>query len=164
MPSTLFVCTANLFRSPLACAFLRQIVTQSVYASSWRIESAGTWTGEGLPAVPEAQKVALEHGLDLESHRSRCITADLVRSFSLVLTMEQGHQEALRIEFPDSARRVYMLSEMAGVRADILDPIFGSLTDCRRVAQEIEEWLRLGYSRIVELALGQPALQARGTS
>ena len=161
MPSTLFVCTTNLCRSPLASVFLRQIVAHGVYSSTWRIESAGTWATEGLPAVPEAQKVAHEHGLDLGTHRSRCISADLLRPFNLVLTMEQGHQEALRIEFPDVAERVYMLSETAGVRANILDPIPGSLPDCRRVAREIEEWLRLGYGKIVDLALGQPVAQAR---
>ncbi|MCL4504978.1 MAG: hypothetical protein M1434_15010 [Chloroflexi bacterium] len=57
-----------------------------------------------------------------------------------------------------------MLSEMTGVWANILDPIPGSLPDCRRVARETEEWLRLGCSKIVDLALGQPVAQARRAS
>ena len=157
MPSTLFVCTANLFRSPLACAFLRRNITQSVYYPTWRIESAGTWAAEGLPAAGEAQRIAQEYGMDLSAHRTRSVNVELMHSFKLILTMEQGQQEALQIEFPDAADRVYMLSEMAGVRANVLDPAPGSAADCRRVVREIEEWLRLGYSRIIDLALGYPA-------
>jgi hypothetical protein len=39
--------------------------------------------------------------------------------------MEAGQQEALQIEFPDQRGRIYLLSQLAGRRYDIEDPIGG---------------------------------------
>jgi protein-tyrosine-phosphatase len=119
----------------------------------WRIGSAGTWAREGQPVLPEAQLIAQERGLDLHAHRSHCVTAEMLSSYRLILTMEEGHKEALQIEFAASAERIYMLSEMAGVRANVRDPLDGSLADYRQMAQEIDNWLRLGLERIKRLAM-----------
>jgi protein-tyrosine phosphatase len=66
-------------------------------------------------------------GLDTSGHRSRRVTGEMMADFDLILTMEAGHKEALLVEFPELAGRIYMLSEMVGDRRDIADPIGGPL-------------------------------------
>ena len=149
MPSVLFVCTANICRSPMAMAILRSIVGGR--AEKWRIESAGTWAIEGMPSDPKTQNVLSERGLDIRSHRSRAVSKDLVNSFDLILTMEQGHQEALQIEFPSAAEHIYMLSELIGLRQNIGDPIGGTIADFQKTADEIEHLLTDGFETILRL-------------
>ncbi len=97
-----------------------------------------------------------ERNIDLRAHRSRCVSRDLLHSFGLILVMERGHKEALRIEFPGVSERVYLLSEMVGSIFDIPDPIAGSLANVRDVAHEISMLLEHGFERIVQLANGVP--------
>ena len=122
--------------------------------SDWCIESAGTWAMDGQQAVTRAQLVLQEIGLDVSEHRSRTVTSDMLLSFNLILTMERGHKEALRIEFPEVARRVYMLSEMIHAMYDIQDPVGGSLADFRETLHEIENILTREFELITRLAEG----------
>lgn len=121
-------------------------------AHNWRVESAGTWTRDGEPAAPRVISLLAGRGLDLREHRSRGITPDLMSPFNLILTMERGHKEALQVEFPQHARRVFLFSEMVGSVFDIRDPIGGSMDDFRESLAEIERILTNGFDRIRELA------------
>lgn len=150
MHSVLFVCTANICRSPMAAALLRAKVAAE--AADWRIESAGTWALEGNPAASQAQLIMKERGQDIFAHSSRSVSRELLKSFNLILTMEHGHKEAMQIEFPEVSRRIFTLSEMIGQRFEIADPIGGSTADFQATADEIEELLTRGFERIRQLA------------
>jgi protein-tyrosine-phosphatase len=152
MPAVLFVCTANRIRSPLAeHLFRRQLPLVGEDPHAWRIDSAGTWTRNGLPAMPLAQQAGAEMGLDLSGHRSTPIEDAPLTTYDLIIVMEQGHREAIAIEFPEAAERVYLLSELAtGLAYDISDPIGRPLDAYRSAAQEI--------GRLVDMAM--PAIQA----
>jgi protein-tyrosine-phosphatase len=152
MPAILFVCTANRLRSPMAAALFRARLARMDAAQNWRIESAGTWTRPGFPALPEAQQVMREMGLDLSAHLAREVSAELLAQFDLVLTMQQSHKEALRVEFPQIAGRVWQLNEMAGNNGDVLDPLPLQLDEVRRLAQTIDQALAQGMPRIMTLA------------
>ena len=160
MPSILFVCTANQTRSPIAAALFTCLLRESGQLAGWRIESAGTWVTDGLPASRTAQRVMQSMQLDLSKHRTRCVTAALLAPFDLILVMEAGHKEALQVEFPAIARRVYLLSEMVGATAspacavspaDIADPTGGSDDDVRETARLIARLLTQGITRIRQL-------------
>ncbi len=154
MPSLLFVCTANQTRSPIAAALFMAQLKQAGQLAGWRIESAGTWVTDGLPASRTAQRVMQSMQLDLSKHRTRCVTAALLAPFDLILVMEAGHKEALQVEFPAIARRVYLLSEMVGATAnpaDIADPTGGSDDDVRETARLIARLLTQGITRIRQL-------------
>jgi protein-tyrosine-phosphatase len=123
---------------------------------SWLVESAGTWAPEGAPASVISQMVLAERGLDLSNHRSRRVSREIINSFDLVLTMEDGHKEALQIEFPEMAERIYLLSEMIGLKYNIADPMGGIDDDFRSTANEITQILTDGYEKILQLASVNP--------
>jgi protein-tyrosine-phosphatase len=80
----------------------------------WRIESAGAWAIEGAEMLPKVN-LALKHlELELYEHRSRGVTREMLQSFNLILAMEKGQQETLRVELPTLYNRIYRLSEMIG--------------------------------------------------
>lgn len=149
MPSVLFVCTANICRSPMAAALFKARLKDK---PGWRVESAGTWAPEGEPAAARAQLALRGRGLDLGKHRSRTVTPELLEQFDLILTMERGHKEALVAEFPEIASRVYLLSEMLGSWFDVRDPMGGTQAEFEHTLRELDEILAQGQAKIEQLA------------
>lgn len=150
MYSVLFVCTANICRSPMAMGLLRFMVSEQ--KEDWCIQSAGTWAVDGEPAAVKTQQVLIEKGIDISQHRSHQVSEEMLKSFQLILTMEQGHKEALRIEFPETASRVFLLSEMIDQVFDIRDPIRGPLIGFRETLRDIDYILSTGFEKISTLA------------
>lgn len=155
MYSVLFVCAANICRSPLAMGLLRSLTAGE---PGWRIESAGVWASAGHPAASYSRQVLVDFQVNLDQHESRPVTPDLLASTQLILTMEKNQKEALQIAFPQFAERIYLVSELIGRSEDIPDPIGGSLADFQQTRQELYEILSQGMRRLRELAqeAGQP--------
>jgi protein-tyrosine-phosphatase len=152
MPSILFICTVNRFRSPLAEVIFRSECSKRGLDSAWQVGSAGTWTEPGLLPMPDAISFAQVMGLDLTSHRSRLVNADLMHASNLILVMESGQKEALVFEFPASAKKVVLLSEaVGGVAYDIPDP-YSSEEPALEVAKELYKMIRDGFDMICQLA------------
>ena len=149
--SVLLVCTANQCRSPMAEAMLKSYLIKMDPGCDWIIESAGTWTESGHPATPYGVTVMAKMGLDTSRHRSQPISKELLDRFELILTMEAGHKEAIQIEFPQLANRVYLLSEMAGEQVPVLDPIGEPIEAYQQTANEIKNWIQKGIPKILEL-------------
>lgn len=152
MPKILMVCTANQCRSPVAAALLRQQMAQASNGAEWVIESAGTWAAKARPAHVQMCAVSAEVGLDLSQHRSRNVEDLALTDYDLILTMEQSHKEALQIEFPATRPYVYQLTEMVGLRYDIVDPIGGTLEDFRNTVAELKRVINFGLPQITRLA------------
>jgi protein-tyrosine phosphatase len=154
MPSVLFVCTANLYRSPLAAAFLRADLKRATDGNEWSIESAGTWTKSGSLIHAQTIEDASHFGLDVRGHRSRQVSHELLSKQDVVLVMETGHKEALDIEFPDQAEKIYLLSEVVdGLTYDIPDPFSLEGKHDRDVATELHRIITRGHEKIFKLAL-----------
>lgn len=152
MPRVLFICTGNICRSPAAAALLRQRLEQEGL-TDWYVESAGTWTVDGRPASRHVVQLMLERGLDITAHRSRAVNQRIIAPADLVLVMTHSHAEALRLEFPGQADRVYLLSEMQDERRyDIDDPYGGSMAEYRANVSQLADLIETGFDRIRSLA------------
>lgn len=151
MPHILIVCTANICRSPVGEALLRQKL-QEQGLHNWKVSSAGTWAMDGRRAAEFSQQLMAEKGLDITEHRSRNIIADTLVDVDLVLCMEAGHAEALRAEFPALAHKIFMITEMRGRKYSVNDPYGGPLETYQQMVQELDEILTQGLPRIITLA------------
>jgi protein-tyrosine-phosphatase len=154
MPSVLFVCTANMCRSPLAEVLFRDLLRRNGQLGDWRVHSAGVGVVHGQPATEFSRQVAAERGLDLSSHRSRPVDRASMQAADLVLVMDAGHRQALREGYPQSADRVHLLSEMAGEGGPVEDPVGSPIEKYRLTADRITDLLTRGLDRICELAVG----------
>jgi len=152
MPSILFVCTANRFRSPLAAAIFRQALLDAHQPGSWRVASAGSWTEPGQPAIRAVQEYVLPLGFDLSAHRSQQVTGALLASFDLVLVMEPSHKEALRFEFPALAERFHLLADVAESGVFAIPDHFRSEQQIEEVVTLLRSLLLKGYRNICTLA------------
>jgi len=118
----LFVCTGNTCRSPMAAALLRHALGRR---SGFRVQSAGVAAQSGAPASPETVAILKESGIDLEHHRSRPITSEMVREAMLILAMTRKHRETVLELFPEAGERVFLLGEFTGDPSlrEIPDPL-----------------------------------------
>ena len=151
MNSVLFICSANICRSPMAMGLLRSMVEDS--SDQWKIESAGVWDMGDQQVAANTRLVLEEHGIDLNDHTSCTVTSTMLSEFNLVLVMEDIHKEVLKLAFPEYTDRIYMLSEMVGEFYDIVDPIGRSLADFKETALEMEQILTEGFEKISILAV-----------
>lgn len=152
-PSVLFVCTANICRSPMAEILFRTRLQQSMENwRDWVIGSGGTWAEDGHSASDFAVKTMAARGLDLSGHASRSVSKEMMDEYNLILTMENEHRDALTGEYPYFEKRIFMLSEMTGIRADVRDPYGGDMEEYQYAADILDGLIRDGFSRIVFLA------------
>jgi protein-tyrosine-phosphatase len=135
-----------------AALFLSLLKEEAPGWQDWRVGSAGTWALDGEPVSRNSQEVLRRRGLDASRHRSRMVTQELLASYDLILTMEAGHKEALQVEFPALAGRVYLLSEVAGLSGPVADPYGRSVEEYEKTAQKLEQILVVGMPRIRSLA------------
>lgn len=152
MKSILFICSANICRSPMAEGLLL-MKTQSL-PGPWRVESAGVWALIDSPAAENTLRVLNKRGVDLSMHTARQITHKLALQFNLILTMERSHKEVLQAAMPELADRIFLLSEMVSKTYDIADPIGGMMEDYEDTAHDLEKIFEHGWEQISRLAGG----------
>jgi len=153
MSHILFVCTANICRSPVAAALLRQkLEAHGRNPSDWIVQSAGTWATITRGPSRYSTQLMADRGIDISRHRAKMIDEELLAQADLVLCMETGHVEALKIEFPHFRDRIFTLSEMSDKPYSIADPYGGLLEDYQRMVAEVEALIDAGFGRMVALA------------
>ncbi len=131
-----FVCTANICRSPMAEFLFRRHLASS---TEWQTCSAGLMARHGIPASRHAVKAMKEMAIDLRPHRSQPITRELVDDASLIVAMTAAHRDELCERFPDAETRTALLKafDPASDGCDVLDPTGLPLDIHRRVRDEI---------------------------
>ena len=110
-----------------------------------RVESAGLLEC-GQPAAAHGIDVLRDRGLDMTSHRSRSISAELLASADLIVTMAQEHLVEAVVMAPEVWPRTFTLKELVR-RGEEAGP--------RRADESMEAWLaRVGQNRSRNDAFG----------
>ena len=148
MSSILFVCTGNLYRSPMAAAFFKRKLGESGQTHGWVVGSAGTWTESGQPVPQKVLLVASQMSINLSNHETQQIDRDLLIQHDLVVVMEKGHKEALGIEFPFVSNKLHLLSELGDqLSYDIPDPVHSN-QEFSEIAVQISRLIDRSFHRI----------------
>jgi len=137
----LFICAGNICRSPMAEGLLKRLLLDTPI-DSMEIGSAGLIALPGNHASFNALRVAQENSIDLEEHRARLVTSDLLASADLILVMEPRHRQALASRHPEAAEKILLLRQFARYGSQergINDPYGLSLEAYRFCFQDISE-------------------------
>ncbi|HIE13615.1 MAG TPA: low molecular weight protein arginine phosphatase [Desulfotomaculum sp.] len=148
MQHILFVCTGNTCRSSMAEAIFKNLLV-SEGIEDVDVSSAGTFALPGSPATPEAVEALTGWGIDLNSHKARLLSPEMVREVDLVLTMTARHKATVLEMVPDAKDKVFTVSEYAGLAGDIPDPIGKPVFFYRQYAEEIRRLCRVVLRRFL---------------
>lgn len=131
-----FVCTGNRFRSPIAAAtFAAETRGRPVHVSS-----LGTLELAGAPALAEAVMLSAAEGLDLSSHRSRCLDDVDLRDAELVVGFEPKHVARSVIDAGAARERSFLLGELVeALEADALPDDDDPVARARRAVAAADE-------------------------
>jgi sulfate adenylyltransferase len=105
----LFVCTANICRSPFMELAAREFLQDN---SSVQVTSAGTHAHAGK-ALDMGLMAQLDDPTAATNLSSRLLTRDLINEADLVLTAEASHRQVVLDEVPSAFRKVYTLGQFA---------------------------------------------------
>ncbi len=137
----------------MAEALLNHQVMGLGQSADWQIQSAGTWAESNLPVTAYSQRLMAQRGIDLSAHRSRSLTAELLHEAAVILVMTRHHQEAIQAEFPEVANKTLLISQLVGQSDDIEDPYGGTLEEYQLCADRIDQILKAGFARLMQLAV-----------
>lgn len=144
----LFVCTANVCRSPLAEGMLRQRLRDMGLSRRVQVSSAGTQVGQrGRRPDARMERIAAEAGISLRGIRSRSLNSAMIRLCDYVLVMEQCHleQAGSLVAAPAELGKLQLLGSYlpreGGRVQDIPDPYYGNWQGFTEVFQRVDEAL-----------------------
>jgi protein-tyrosine phosphatase len=147
----LFVCSGNTCRSPMAAGLARMLLAERLGCTVDElaerrifVDSAGTSGGMGA-AAEQAVSVMAARGVDLSSHFSRALNADMVRQADYIFVMTRAHRDAVVRLVPAAADRVALLLG----EEDLADPLGGGCEEYERCAAAIEKALRVRLQEVV---------------
>lgn len=145
----LVVCTGNTCRSPMGEGLLRKRIAEKIGCSIEDLEkvgvsviSAGIAAMPGSPAAAQAIEVMNRMGVDIADHSSQPITGRLAQFADIILTMTNGHRQALISHWPALETRTRTVRRDG---ADVSDPIGSPVEVYTQCAQQIDlqlaEWV-----------------------
>lgn len=150
MKTILFVCTANICRSPMAAALMRDRIMWAGLEDQVQVLSAGVWAEKGSRASTNATAVLRLRGIDMAEHRSQPLSYQLLRQADIILVMEEAHRRSIFYMAPELLSKVYLVTEMAGGHDDVADPYGGSIEEYAVTADELTGMIEKGLPKILK--------------
>ena len=146
----LFVCTGNTCRSFMAEAMLRDML-KGRELDHIEVGSAGLAAMPGAGPSLNAVKVLSEKEIGPGSHQASRLDLEMLEKADLILTMTQGHKDAILSVRPAIWTKIHTLNEYVGLEEkDISDPYGGSEATYRESLASIERAL----VRLIDIIAG----------
>src|SRR5215203_6882587 len=144
----LFVCTANICRSPMAAAMFNALAEDGTL--SFQAESAGTAALEGRPMAENSLAALEEAGIYPEPHRAQRVSEAMIEEAELVLAMSPQHAATLRRLGGEPPRGIHTLPEYADgvVGEGVPDPIGLTMTAHRSILRQLYEYVERAAGRL----------------
>ena len=150
----LFVCHANMVRSPLAEGVFRHMTVARGLTDRFEIASAGVSAFEGTPPDPGSVAAAAAHGITLTSRSRQLTRADLYDHHHVLLADRHVQSQIRRLmggsafgsltgHAGQAGAHVRLLAALADPHAegddlDVADPVRGGPEGYLRVYKQIE--------------------------
>jgi glycosyltransferase involved in cell wall biosynthesis/protein-tyrosine-phosphatase len=160
--SVLMVCFGNICRSPYAALALAKALDNR----GIRIDSAGFF-GPGRVSPEHAQAAAGAHGIDLGPHRSKLLTAELLRDHDLIVVMEPEQSQTLVRTHRLPPARILVLGDLDPRPIEtrtIIDPYGGSQDVFDECYRRIDRCVTALAGVIARDAGNRPALNVPSTT
>jgi protein-tyrosine phosphatase len=139
----LIVCTGNTCRSPMGEGLMKKRIAEKIKCAVDELEdrgisvfSAGIAAMPGSPATGQAVEVMEKIGIDITGHSSQPITGRLAQYADVILTLTNGHRQALISHWPLLEPRTKTLRRDG---ADVSDPIGSPVEVYSSCANQIDE-------------------------
>ncbi|MES2274250.1 MAG: low molecular weight protein-tyrosine-phosphatase [Chlamydiota bacterium] len=141
MISILFVCMANICRSPALQATLRHLAAKQNLSNQLHIDSCGIgWVHLGEHPDPRTFASAKKKGI-LIDHRSQQFQDSFFEEFDLILTVDPEISEQLKLRsgLPEHQAKIRLATEFSSKYKDqpILDPYYMSGSGFDEVMDQI---------------------------
>ncbi|MCB5261644.1 MAG: Sua5/YciO/YrdC/YwlC family protein [Candidatus Cloacimonetes bacterium] len=140
-PLVMFVCTANICRSPIAEKLFAKMVKEQ--GLNLDTDSSGLLEGGHMISLSSMQ-LLMEQGItQAQEHVSKQITPEMVAKSWLVITMEERQRDYLRQANPQTRHKILTLNEITGFDGDIEDPYRSGIDTYRTTYELIDEKLKI---------------------
>ncbi|MBE6392089.1 MAG: low molecular weight protein arginine phosphatase [Lentisphaerae bacterium] len=125
----LFVCSGNTCRSPMAELFFNaELKRRKLTGTVGR--SAGTGAFPNSTISAQSAAVLAELGITSSSFRSSRLSAELLETSDIIITMTGSHRQTIVSALPDVAGKTFRLLDIVS-GGDVPDPYGGSIDEYR---------------------------------
>tara|TARA_Y100001947_G_scaffold116159_1_gene100308 strand:- start:454 stop:957 length:504 start_codon:yes stop_codon:yes gene_type:complete len=132
-----FVCTANVCRSPMAEKLFEEAWGKAGSEKKIRAFSAGISAMDGDQASENSVIACEEEGLDLSDHRSAALTRATIENASAIFCMTESHRALLHMYFevPENSP-IFLMREFVEEGSRELPDPFGQDIEVYRTCRE----------------------------
>jgi protein-tyrosine-phosphatase len=109
--NVLYVCTGNVFRSPVAAEMTKQVLGDT----NVKVECAGILKYNGTPLPEDVMELTERHGIDLSTHIPKQVNAKLVEAADLILVFDKKQVGELTEKYPHAKNKIYTIKNYAGI-------------------------------------------------
>ncbi|CAA9461828.1 MAG: hypothetical protein AVDCRST_MAG14-2575 [uncultured Rubrobacteraceae bacterium] len=145
----LFVCRANICRSPMAEAIFNALISDT--GMPYEARSAGVAALVDEPTAPYAVAVLEEAGIYTNGHHARQVNETMLEEADLVLAMTPRHVAKLSRLSTTSLAKIHTLPGYANGAPDwegVPDPYGHSMSTYRASLRQISEYVDLLVTRL----------------
>ena len=138
-----FVCTANVCRSPMAEKLFEDALNKSNATNKIQVFSAGISAMDGDQASENSILACKEEGIDLTDHRSAALTRATIENACAIFCMTESHRALLNMyfEIPESTAIFLMREFLEDGSKELPDPFGQDIEVYRQCRDRMKEAL-----------------------